>query len=788
MSFLLRLLKPAVKWFIRGQSKKSLPDYNESLFADSLSHKVEIIRDKWGVPHVYAQNQSDLFFAQGYIHAQDRLWQMELTRRVVSGRLCEIVGEDALDVDRLSRIMGFKALGEKDVLRYEKNNILPVLQRYVDGINFFIENSRFPPVEFKLLKFTPEQWSIADCFGMSRLLAMQMSQGFLHEMERLGMVEKFGLDKVSEIFPEYPPFNPVALKYGIETNRVVDSKLEAFKGPYLRPLGGSNNWVVAPHKMENGAAALCNDPHLLIGTPNIWYENHLVAPDYECTGVSIPGVPLILIGHNRNIAWGATLSYSDIQDTYIEKFTGKSCLQYRFGGRILKSTIHEESIHIKGKNSPHIERVVSTHHGPAILDIDEVTKITLCSKALQDNDMMVGFFNLNIANDWDDFVGACSKLTIPSLSLVFADTDNNIGYYMTGEVPVRNRPKGLLPNNGFDAKHEWSGSVPFEEMPHILNPEQGFFYTCNHKLVADDFPHDLGNIWMNGYRAKRLDLLLNSKDKFNFDDFASWQLDFYCEPGLQFADLIADLKDSPAFGSLPDRVRKTADLLLGWDGFLSADCIGGTVYQVLKQQLIDLIFDKSNAVRGQVTHKEIPIFEITEFFGHDTTIILKLFKNPDSLWWKDRSPDETLLLALKNTEEFLTEKIGVDFKLWKWGALHKIVSKHALGVKEPLGEIFDVGNKPIGGDTDTVCQVSFIPGKHYDGSMIAASYRQLIDMGNLANSKCAAPVGQSGNLVSPHYQDQFNMWMKGEFKPMVWTQQQVEEFKMYSAVLQPPES
>jgi penicillin G amidase len=787
MSLLLRLLKPAVKYFVKSQSKKSLQDYNESLLVDGLSEKVEIIRDKWGVPHVYAQNQSDLFFAQGYLHAQDRLWQMELTRRVVQGRLSEVIGKDALDVDRISRIMGFKMLGEKDVVRFENNELLPVISSYADGINFFIDNLKNPPVEFKLLKFSPENWTLSDCFGMARLLAMQMSQGFLHELERLGMADKFGMEKLAEIFPEYPPFNPVALKYGIETNRVVDNKLEAFKGPYLRPLGGSNNWVVAPHKMENGAAALCNDPHLLIGTPNIWYENHLIAPGYECTGVSIPGVPLVLIGHNRHIAWGATLSYADIQDTFIEKFTGPSCLQYRFGDRILKSSIQEETISVKGQ-ADHVFDVVKTHHGPAIIDIDETTKISLSSKALMDNDMMNGFYQLNTAENWDDFVGGCSKLTIPSLSLVFADTDNNIGYFMTGEVPVRNQKKGLLPSDGFTAKHEWTGIVPFEEMPHILNPEQGFFYTCNHKLVSDDFPHDLGNIWMNGYRAKRLDLLLNSKEKFNFSDFAQWQLDFYCEPGLQFADLIAELKDLPEYAALPQNLKNTAGLLTDWDGFLTADCIGGTVYQVLKQQLTAIIFDDSKAIRGKVTQKDIPIFEISEFFGHDTVIILKLFKNPDSLWWKDSSPDETLLLALKNTDEYLRKNIGNDSKLWKWGTLHKIVSKHALGVKEPLGEIFDVGNHPIGGDTDTLCQVSFIPGKHYGGSMVAASYRQLIDMGNLSNSICSAPVGQSGNLMSPHYKDQFDMWMKGEYKPMLWTREQVEEYKLYRAVLNPVKS
>ncbi len=784
MSFLQKMLKPALKWFINSQSKKNLPNYNDTILVEALDKQVEIIRDKWGVPHIHAQSQQDLFFAQGFVHAQERLWQMELTRRVVAGRLSEVVGRDALEVDRLTRTMGFKALGEKDVERFATHDLFPIAMSYVDGINAYLETCKNLPVEFKLLKIKPEKWTAADCLGMARLVAMQMSQGWLHELERMGLAEQFGIEKAQEIFPQYPAKNPTALKYGIETNRIADGKLQAFKGPYLRPLGGSNNWVMAAHKMETGAAALCNDPHLLIGTPNIWYENHLIAPDYNNTGVSIPGLPLVLIGHNAHIAWGATLTYADIQDTYIEHFTSEKCLQYRFGGRILKAAVHTEKIYIKGEKTPHEETVIKTHHGPAILDIDKTTKITLCSKALQDNDMIISFYGLNMAKNWDDFVEACRGLTIPSLNLVYADTKDNIGYYMTGEVPLRARQKGLLPNDGFDAKHEWTGRVPFEEMPHVLNPEQGYFYTCNHKLVDDDFPHDLGNIWMNGYRAKQLDKLLSSKEIFSFKDFAAWQLDVHCEPGLQFAELVKNIKETATFNSLPGRAKTAADLLMNWDGNLTADCIGGTIYQVLKQELIDIIFDKSDAIRGRVTNPDLSIFRITEFFGYDTATILRLFDNPTSPWWKE-SPENTLATALKNTEVYLTKTIGADMKAWKWGSIHRLISQHALGVKPPLGEMLNVGNQPIGGDTDTLCQVAFLPGQQYGGTMIAASYRQLIDMGNLDNSKCIAPIGQSGNPMSPHYQDQLDMWMKGEYKPMVWSTEQIQQYKAFTAILKP---
>jgi penicillin amidase len=402
--------------------------------------------------------------------------------------------------------------------------------------------------------------------------------------------------------------------------------------------------------------------------------------------------------------------------------------------------------------------------------------------------MIFGFYELNIAKDWNTFVGACKKLTIPSLSLVYADTENNIGYYMTGEVPIRARAKGLLPNNGYDGLHEWTGRVPFEEMPHVLNPRQGYYYSCNNKLVTDDFPYDLGNIWMNGYRAKRLDLLINSKDKFSFEDFAAWQLDFVSLPGEAFAKLVQALQEKEAYEKLSATIKKTADLLVGWDFNLTADSVGGAIYQVLKKNLIDLIFDKSPEVQGFVTRNELPIFAASEFFGHDVTAILRLFENPHSAWWTI-TPEETLIKALEKTTSELTERLGADAKHWKWGSLHPMVAKHALGVKPILGEIFDTGNIPIGGDAETLCQLSSLPGEHYGGkSLIGASYRQMIDMGDLANSKCIAPIGQSGNVKSPHYKDQMGSWVKGDYKPMIWTRAQVEQYKLYEANLNPSDT
>lgn len=782
MGLLTNILQPILNKYISHKANKSLVDYNQNISAAALSASVEVIRDKWGTPHIYAQNQKDLFFAQGYLHAQDRLWQMELTRRVVTGTLSEMIGKDALPVDKLARTLNLHHWAKVDVEQYKNHALSELLESYTKGVNHFIDNCDHLPVEFVLIKHQPATWTTADSLGIGRLVALQMAQGWLHEIDRFTLAQKYGIEKASEIFPQYPVRNPIALRYGIETFEYKNGVYEAFEGPYLNPLGGSNNWVVAPHKMETNTAVLANDPHLLIGTPNIWIENHLECPDYKNTGVSMPGVPLVLIGHNESIAWGATLTYADIQDTYIEKFTAPSCSQYHYGDKILKAKKRKEYIAVKGEKISYEHEVIETLHGPVLIDLDATTKMSLKSKGLQQNSMILAFYQLNRAKNWDDFVGACELMTFPSLNLVYADTVQNIGYYMTGQVPIRTKSKGLLPAKGFSANQEWTGTVPFAEMPHVLNPSQGYFYTCNHKIVADDYPHDLGSLWMNGYRAQTLDKYLLSKDKFTLADFETWQMDFHCPSGLEFAEFFAEwIRDTTI--ELSTAARQMLDALVQWDGTLDKDTIGGTVYQVIKQQIVKIWLEDKRSLQGRVSNEQLPLFSNTEFVGQDTTAILRLLQEPTASWWNG-SQKQVLTAAVSNAYVYLLEELGENIQNWKWGSLHKIVCKHALSVKEPLGDIFDVGNVPIGGDSDTLCQMAFIPNEEYGGSMVGASFRQIIDMGNLDNSVCITPVGQSGNVASPHYADQFPIWAAGEYKPMLWSREQVEKHGVYRMELE----
>lgn len=790
MGFLNNLITPALKWYVNRQSKKSLPDYNKSFQVEGLHKKVEVIRDRWGVPHIHAENQEDLVFVQGFLHAQDRLWQMEMNRRIAAGRLCELYGPLALEADKVSRTLGFARLGKSDAEGYKGSKMGKLLQAYADGVNTFIQkHPKELPVEFKLLRIKPEPWTTTDSMSYGRFVSFRMSYGFMHEIERMRLIDQLGIEKAQELFPEYRTEHPEVLAAGIETYKILDGRLEAFQGPWLKPLGGSNNWSVAANLMENKSAVLCNDPHLALNMPNIWYENHLISPDLEVTGVSLLGTPLVLIGHNRKIAWGATLSFVDVQDTYIEKFTGENCNQYHHDGRILKATHLEERIKIKGK-ADHIEKVVLTHRGPVISDLVgcKDKKLSLQSAPLKDHEMMMGFYKLNLAENWNDFVEACSSIEAPSLNLNYADTSDNIGYYVTGKIPIRKRVQYDLPRPAWEGNYDWNGFIPFEDMPHAFNPIKGYLYTCNHKIVTEDYPYDLGEVFMNGYRAKRLEELFQTQKNYSLEDFKKWQMDFHSIPGTEFKNLVKELLVDAEI-SLAQDIKSSVETLANWDGDLTADSVGGCIFQVLKQELIDLIIGSelkqpyTNYFRGEGSNH--PLLLDNEFWGHDSTTILRILKNPNQTAWLKKSPEETLIEAFQNVVKFLKKKLGGDEKNWKWGNLHQMTLLHVLGVREPLDKVFNVSGIKLGGDTDTLCQIGFQAGNHYDGSLVAASYRQVIDMGNFAKSYCISPVGQSGNLLSPHRTDQLENWRKGEFKPMIWTLEQQKEYGQYKCSFKP---
>jgi len=434
---------------------------------------------------------------------------------------------------------------------------------------------------------------------------------------------------------------------------------------------GSNAWVVTGSKTTTGTPFLCNDMHLPLGLPSLWYLVHLVSGEYNVTGVSLPGLPMVLVGHNARIAWGATLAYTDCEDLFVEEFAPSDPRLYRFRDEWREAQIIPETIRVKGQVEPHVEQVVVTQHGPIVSDVvgyaARARRLAVNSMALRPCPSMQGWLALNKAGDWNEFVEAMRLIEAPQLNIAYADVQGNIGYWVTGKVPVRARGDGMTPAPGWTGEYEWTGVVPFEEMPHVLNPSQGYLVTCNHKIVPDDYPHFLGAVWMNGYRARRIVEVLESKSKFSPQDFAALHVDFSCIPGRELVERLA------SFTSGDPDVHLVLDHLRAWDGKLTADSVGGAVYEVARYHLVRNLLEpglgKEMTTRymGQSFHSLL--MPAHEFYGHDTSVVLRLLDNPRS-WWTEQAGGRGAVIAhsLKQAVEWLRAQLGPDASSWQWAS------------------------------------------------------------------------------------------------------------------------
>ena len=770
--FVAPVAKPIITWM----SRRNLPQTNGRIQVEGLIKPVEVIRDAWGIPHITAQNPSDLFFAQGFTHAQDRIWQMELNRRTAQGRLSEIFGEIALDTDRTVRTFGFNRLAQTDWDLYD-DFAKEAIVAYTKGVNAYLDtNSSKLPVEFTLIRHQPDPWHELDSIAFMRIMMWQLSHSWYSEIVRARIIEATNPDIAAELEIQYPAQNPTCLPTGIEFN-LLDSEGQLTKpaGPFINRGMGSNAWAVSGDKSITGKPYLCNDMHLQIGLPSLWYQVHLEAGGYHVAGVSLPCVPGVLVGHNDHIAWGMTLAFTDCEDLFIERFNPESPNEYLTEDGWKEAEIITERIDIKGEANPHIEKIIVTRHGPVVSDVVGYSqeRVAVNSMALRPSIAALGWLVLNQATCWDDFMDAMMLIDAPQLGVTYADTEGNIGFWVTGKVPIRKKGNGQIPVPGWTGEYEWVDVVPFDQMPHSYNPNSGYVLNCNNCIIPEDYPYYLGNEWANGYRARRITDVLVSKDKLSPDDFKKLHLDYTCLPGLELIPHLHGLT-----GDDPD-IQKALDILVNWDGQLDPDSIGGTIYEVVRYTLIRNILESAlgedlcNMVMGQGFHPVL--YSSNEFFGHDTVTLLRLLDNPNSWWIQSAGgKSEVLNKSFKQAINWLRDELGSDMSTWNWGKIHKIEFSHALSLQKPLDKVFNRGPFPIGGDTDTPCQTAMFPNDPYDNQAWAPSFRQIVDLSNLSQSETAYPPGQSGQLASPHYSDLIEPWISGEYFPVLWTKDQIK--------------
>ena len=698
--------------------RRPLPKKKGDLVLEGLHEPVEIIFDRFGVPHIYAQNEDDLFFAQGYVHAQDRLWQMELNRRTGSGRLSEIFGEVAIEADRFCRRLGMHRAAMAEEARLPEHN-RRILDAYACGVNAYIErNNNNLPIEFTLLRFKPAPWQIADSIQWAKMMGWNLGGNWETEIIRARIVARLGAERAARLEAGYDPHHPLIVPPGIEYKGINLGMLEQYEQlkqlSGFGMLGASNNWVVDGTMSTTGAPILCNDPHLGQVVPSIWYECHLVAGDIDVIGASFPGAAGVVIGHNQHIAWGITNAVSDVEDLYIEKFDPQNPYQYEYQGKWEAAQIIREEIIVRGSKTPLIEEVRITRHGPIITSLTgkdvngqvsqngtqaEQLELPLALRwtGLEQCNIVSAFEKLNRATNWEEFKEALRDWDVPPQNLVYGDKEGNIGYVMAGAIPIRAKGQHLLPSPGWTGGHEWIGFIPFEELPQTYNPEQHFIVTANNRVVDDSYPYYITNEWLNGYRAQRIRDLLTSKGKLAPEDMARIQGDQYSLPAVEIVPHMLRVQSTIPLEKAALGVLRT------WNYVLAPDSVQASIYTTFLNKLEGIVFGAVFGDDETIIHdylgKGSSILSLTNgYASRSKPLLIRLMNEHDDSWFADsaipngpRSWDTAIAAAFTAAVEELCEKLGRDITRWQYGKIHTMTYNHPLGMIKPLDKIFNRG-------------------------------------------------------------------------------------------------
>lgn len=748
-------------------ARASLPAVSGQLQVPGLDARVVVSRDEYGVPHIQAQNQHDVFFAQGYVTAQDRLWQMDLSRRAASGRLAEAVGAAAIDRDKFFRTLGLRRAADLSwpALSPEARN---VLQAYAEGVNAYIASlGSNLPLEFRLLGYRPEPWTPVDSVVIGKYMAYDLGGNYESEVFFATVVRKFGEKKAQGLFPYYPAAAPTiiqSLKGVSESSLDSVAALAAVTDPgFGRENVGSNNWVVAGSKTASGKPLLANDPHLSISNPAIWYQTHLYVPgQLNVIGVMFPGAPGLVIGHNDQVAWGVTNLGPDVQDLYLERPNPANPHQFEYQGHWEDAQVIPEPILVKGQTDPIPFEVVVTRHGPIVSGVvpgakgaaEQGLALALRWTALGPTTELEAVLGFDRASSWAEFREALKKFLVPAQNFVVADVNGTIAYRGNGLVPIRAPGhSGLVPVPGWTGTYEWTGYIPWESLPETVNPPQGFIATANNKAVGDDYPYFLSYEWAQPYRAETITRRLSGATGLTVKDLQALQ--------TNWQDLQAETVLPAMLANLPEQKGASAEavaILGDWvkapvdDPDKPAPAIFHSWYIQLAHQVFDDELGPDDAVRGASV----------------TALDRLLTKNPTADWFDDSRHPGTMNLAkdleasLQKAVAGLSQSQGGSPKDWRWGKIHTVTFGHPLGAIKPLDKLFNLGPYPYGGDNLTVGNASYSRRRPF-AITHGAPWRQVVDLADLNDSWDVVTPGESGQRFSRHYGDQAELWLKGEY-------------------------
>jgi penicillin amidase len=763
-------------------ARRSLPQIAGSLQLAGLNAPVTVYRDQWGVPHIEAQNSHDLYMAQGFVTAQDRLWQMDLTRRAAAGRLSEEMGAGLVNTDKFLRSLMLRPAAERSVAALSPEG-QAALAAYADGVNAFIDQAaaahRLPP-EFTLLGYQPEHWTPVDSTSIGKYMAYDLGGNFKDEVFRYLARQKVGDDLFAELMPTYPSDGITIMKYSGAASEAAKPAQAAALPPddchidlsgllatalFPEPFVGSNNWVVSGKLTQSGKPLLANDPHLGISTPAIWYQTHLVLTGAQerlnVIGVIFPGAPGVVIGHNEQIAWGVTNTGPDVQDLYIEKRNPSNPYQFEYQGKWEDAQVVNSPIKVKGQADVPFELVV-TRHGPIVSEVlgsqgnRPQEALALKWTAHAPSTELQAILEIDRAANWPEFRAALRHFLVPTQNFVFAAVDGTIAYHAGGQVPIRAKGDGVLPAPGWDGEHEWTGYIPFDQMPEVVNPPEGYIVTANNKVVDDAYPYFLTSTWAEPYRATRIAEVITSKQALTADDMAALQTDY---TDLRARTLLPLLLPVIQKAGLTGAETDAAALLQQWNFVDGADQGAPLVFNFWWQELNDLLYESKlgAGIYGQMGVK-----------GNITAEMIKqATAGRESAWIKQAGGfDQLALQSFKNAVTEIRKQQGDKVSAWQWGKFHRIGPAHQVGnAVKPLGWLLNAKTYPVGGGQVTVGAMSY-----GSSGMVtsAAPWRQVVDLADPAgNSRDVVTPGQSGHFLSQWYTSQEELHLNGKLHPQL---------------------
>lgn len=794
-------------WFYRAV-RAGLPLRDGTVRLAGLTAPVIITYDTLAVPNISASNLPDLFFAQGYITAQDRLWQMDMTRRFASGDLAVALGPKYLKYDREQRVLGLRQVAEQAAANMEPQQRAQ-FEAYAAGVNAYIEQHRKTlPLEFRFLGYAPHVWTVED----SLLVGLSMTEFLNHglykdKLEKEKILARLGPELTADLYVntswrDHPPgadSSPIELETPQETTPDEEEQAVPQSNPKhsekqvprgqssfpenpekqiprlarddktsvssddrpMRP--GSNNWVVSGAHTASGKPLLSNDMHLDLEIPNVWYEAHLTAGDFDVAGVTLPGVPYVIVGHNRRIAWGFTNLGPNVEDLYVEKFNDQG--EYLTPQGWVKPEHRQEIIRVKGSSEVTLD-VVTTRHGPIITDLipGETRKLALKWTVYDPQATRIPFYAIDSATNWQEFETAFSQFGAPGQNVVYADVDGHIGYQTTGLIPIRATGDGSLPVPGDDDAHEWTGYVPYDKLPSVYDPPSGILASANGRVTPGGYRFELSIQWMSPYRTQRIYKLLNAPNKLTPVDMLAIQTDVVSPFDRFCAERFVYAVDHTAHASA--RAKSAAELMRNWDGAMDVDSPAATIAVFSRDKLKELLLQPR--------------------LGEDWKDY-KWFMS--SVWLEnvlDHQPPRWLPPGYTGYDELLTRAVeeAVDdasatraLSLWKWGRVHRVDIQHPFWSHFPiLKKGAGTGSLPLSGDEETIKQVS----PHF-----GPSERLTVDCSNLDGTTLDIVNGESGNIFDDHYNDQWDAYYHGRALVLPFSQDAVQRAGVHHLRLEP---